>query len=323
MGPSLGSVYVVWHGRPAGDRLISMEGNDAPDSLIVHEMPEAKLPTMVVAFAGWPDAAEAATRAIRYMVRKLPATKFAEIDPEEFFDFTLVRPQTRLNRRGERTIRWPANDFYYFAPEDGSGGLLLFNGTEPNLRWRSFSSLVTGLAERCGVKLVVSLGALLDAVPHTREPKVTGRASSNELTQKAEWMGIRNSGYQGPTGIHTAFMDACEKKGLSHASIWGHSPHYVNTYPNPAVSHALLTKLQSLVDFKADLEELRLAGEAFRSEVTETISKDTDIVAYVERLEQRHDEAISPSGDIPSPDDMVKELEEFLRSQRERSEGSE
>ena len=184
---------------------MNMEGNDAPpDSLIVHEMPEAKLPTMVVAFAGWPDAAEAATRAIRYMVRKLPATKFAEIDPEEFFDFTLVRPQTRLNRRGERTIRWPTNDFYYFAPEDESGGLLLFNGTEPNLRWRAFSNLVTGMAERCGVKLVVSLGSLLDAVPHTREPKVTGRASSNELTQKAEWMGIRNSGYQGPTGIHRA-----------------------------------------------------------------------------------------------------------------------
>ncbi|MCH8206403.1 MAG: PAC2 family protein [Chloroflexi bacterium] len=303
---------------------MNMEGNDAPpDSLIVHEMPEAKLPTMVVAFAGWPDAAEAATRAIRYMVRKLPATKFAEIDPEEFFDFTLVRPQTRLNRRGERTIRWPTNDFYYFAPEDESGGLLLFNGTEPNLRWRAFSNLMLSVADRCGVELVVSLGALLDEVPHTREPSVTGRATSTELEQKVEWLGIRNSNYQGPTGIHTAFMDACVRKGLSLASIWGHSPHYVNTSPNPAVSHALLTKLQSLVDFEADLEELRLAGEAFESEVTENISKDTDIVAYVERLEQRHDEAIEPPGDIPSPDDMVKELEDFLRSQRERPEGGE
>jgi len=276
---------------------------------------------MIVAFAGWPDAAEAATRAVRYMVRKLPATKFAEIDPEEFFDFTLVRPQTKLNRKGERAIRWPANDFYYFAPDDESGGLLLFNGTEPNLRWRGFSGLVTGMAERCGVKMVVSLGALLDAVPHTREPKVTGRASSNELAQKAEWLGIRNSGYQGPTGIHTAFMQSCEKKGFSHASIWGHSPHYVNTSPNPAVSHALLAKLHSLVDFEADLEELRLAGEAFESEVTDSISKDNDIVAYVDRLEQRHDEAAETSGDIPSPDDMVEELEQFLRSQRERPEG--
>ena len=303
---------------------MGMESNDAAtDSLIVHEMPKRKLPTMVVAFAGWPDAAESATRAVKYMVRKLPATKFAEIDPEEFFDFTLVRPQTRVNRRGERTIRWPANDFYYFAPGDETDGLLLFNGTEPNLRWRTFSSIVTGIAERFGVKLVVSLGALLDAVPHTREAKITGRASSDELTQKAEWMGIRNSGYQGPTGIHTAFMDACQKKGLPYASIWGHCPHYVNTSPNPAISYALLTKLQSLVDFEVDLEELRLAGEAFESEVTEAISKDSDIVAYVQRLEQRHDAASEPSGDIPSPDDMVKELEQFLRSQRERPEGGE
>ncbi len=296
-----------------------MERSDAiSESLIIHEMPPARLPTMIVAFAGWPDAAEAATRAVRYMVCKLGATKFAEIDPEEFFDFTVVRPETTLNSRAERTIRWPANDFYYFAPESESKGLLLFNGTEPNLRWRGFSGLVTGVAERCGVEMVVSLGALLDAVPHTREPKVTGRANSSELTHKAEWLGIRNSGYQGPTGIHTAFMDSCEKSGLPYASIWGHSPHYVNTSPNPAVSHTLLSKLQSLVDFDADLEELRLAGEAFESDVTKAIAEDTDIVAYVERLEQRHDEAVEPAGDIPSSDDMVAELEQFLRSQGDR-----
>ena len=303
----------------AGVRLLAMERSDAvSESLIIHEMPPARLPTMIVAFAGWPDAAEAATRAVQYMVRELGATKFAEIDPEEFFDFTEVRPETTLNSRDERTIRWPANDFYYFAPACESRGLLLFDGTEPNLRWRGFSRLVTGMAERCGVEMVVSLGALLDAVPHTREPKVTGRANSSELTHKAEWLGIRNSGYQGPTGIHTPFMESCERNGLPYASIWGHSPHYVNTSPNPAVSHALLSKLQSLVDFDADLEELRVAGEAFESEVTRAIAGDADIAAYVERLEQRHDEAAEPAGDIPSPDDMVAELEQFLRSQSDK-----
>ena len=293
------------------------------DGLIVHETPEQKFPSMIVAFAGWPDAAESATRAVRYLVRKLPAKKFAEIDPEEFYDFTVVRPQTRVNRRGERTIRWPTNDFYYHSPKDGSGGLLLYVGTEPNLKWRAFSNIITHVADQAGVELVVSLGALLDAVPHTREPRVTGRASSPELTQKVAWMGIRNSGYQGPTGIHTAFMDACDKKGLVHASIWGHCPHYVNTSPNPKVSHALLTKLRSLVDFEADLEELRLAGETFETEVSKAIAKEADISPYVQRLEQRYDAANEPEGDIPSPGDMVAELEDFLKSQRQRQDGGE
>ena len=191
------------------------------EGLIVHETPPVKLPIMVVAFAGWPDAAEAATRAILYLVRKLPAKKFAEIDPEEFYDFTVVRPQTRVNRRGVRTVRWPTNDFYYVSSEDPNKRLALYVGTEPNLRWRTYSNIITKVAENWGVELVVSLGALLDAVPHTREPRITGRASSEELSQKVEWLGVRNSGYQGPTGIHTPFMLACEKRGMAPCQYMG------------------------------------------------------------------------------------------------------
>lgn len=286
------------------------------NGLITHETPDVTLPTMIVAFAGWPDAAEAATRATRYLVRKLPAKKMAEIDPEEFYDFTEVRPQTRTNRRGDRIIRWPRNDFYYYVPDETNRGLLIFVGTEPNLRWRAYSNIIASIAVDYQVELVVTLGALLDAVPHTRESLVTGRAGSPDLAEKVKWLGIQNSRYQGPTGIHTAFLDACKRHNLSHASIWGHCPHYVNTSPNPRVSHALLTKLRSLVDFDVDLQELRLAGDAFDTEVSKAITKQDDVSAYVARLEQRFDEARQAEEDMPSPGDMVKELEDFLRTQR-------
>ena len=293
------------------------------DGLIEHEKPDNTFPTMIVAFAGWPDAAEAATRAIRYLVRKLPAKKFAEIDPEEFYDFTTVRPHTRVNRKGERTIRWPRNDLYYFDSEEESRRVLLFVGTEPNLKWRAYSNILTSVAKDHGVKLIISLGALLDAVPHTRDPRITGRASSNELTQKAEWLGIRNSGYQGPTGIHTAFMDACTKLDIPHASIWGHCPHYVQTSPDPKVSHALLMRLRSLVDVDVNLDELRLVADAYQTEVDKVISKQPDVTSYVSRLEQRYDEANQSTEEIPSPDTMVRELEDFLRSQRQNTENTE
>ena len=285
------------------------------DGLIEHEIPEGNLPTMLVAFAGWPDAAEAATRAMRFLVRKLHAKKFAEIDPEEFYDFTHVRPQSRVNRRGERSTRWPQNDLYYHASDDDSRSLLLFVGTEPNLKWRTYSTILTSVAQRHHVRLIVSLGALLDAVPHTREPRVTGRASSIELTQKAEWLGIKNSGYQGPTGIHTAFADACTEIGVAQASIWGHCPHYVNTSPDPKVSHALLTRLRSLIDIDVDLEELYIAGTTYQEEVDKVIAKQPDVSSYVRRLERRYDEARTATEEIPSPETMVEELENFLRSQ--------
>lgn len=296
------------------------------DGLIEREPDERKLPTMIVAFGGWPDAAEAATRAVRYLARKLPARKFAEIDPEEFYDFTVARPHTRVDRRGRRAIRWPRNDFYrYIRESDESANLLLFIGTEPNLRWRTYSNIVADVAARSGVELVVSLGALLDAVPHTREPRVTGRASSGALTDKVKWLGIQNSGYQGPTGIHTAFTDACNRLGLEHASIWGHSPHYVQTSPNPRVSHALLAKLNNLIEFSVDLTELRLAGESFVEDVSKATANQAKVSAYVEKLERRYDESHGPEddGEIPDPDEMVRELEEFLRSQRRPEEDGE
>ncbi len=286
------------------------------NGLIVHEAPNSKLKTMVVAFAGWPDAAEAATRAIRYMVRKLPTTKIVEIDPEDYYDFTVNRPQTRVNRQKERIIRWPCNEFYSYVPEDDpENGLLLYVGTEPNLKWRTFSDAVLQVADMAQVELIVSLGALLDAVPHTREVRITGRASSKELRKKAQWLGIQNSGYQGPTGIHSAFSDACSKRELPHANIWSHCPHYVQTSPNPIASYALLERLKNLVQVDIDMSELGLAGEAFQEEVSKAIAKQPDVKSYVSRLETQYDESVTASEEMPTGRDMVNEIEEFLRSQ--------
>ena len=286
------------------------------DGLIVHETPKTKLTTMVVAFAGWPDAAEAATRAIRYMVRKLPSKKIAEIDPENYYDFTVNRPQTRINRRKERIIKWPTNEFYSYVPEnEPENGILMYVGTEPNLKWRTFSDTVLEVAKLSGVELIVSLGALLDAVPHTREVKITGRASSQELSKKARWLGIRNSGYQGPTGIHSAFAEACSKSHIPHANIWGHCPHYVQTSPKPVTSFALLERLKSLVDIDLDMSELDLAGQAFKEEISNAISKQPEVSSYVSRLESQYDEANGSQNDMPTGTDMVEEIENFLKSQ--------
>ena len=271
---------------------------------------------MVLAFAGWPDAAESATGAVRHLVDRLGGTKFAEIDPEEFYVFTDVRPHLRKNLSGERELTWPANDFYRFQAEDPDKSLLLYVGTEPSLRWRAFSDILLHIAEQSQVEMVVSLGALLDEVPHTRDARVSGRASSQELIDKMEWLGVSNSSYEGPVGIHSTFLDACVKKGLSHASLWGHSPHYINNSPNPKVTYALLSRLRTLVDFELDFESLRKKGEEFEAEVAEALVSQNEVEEYVRQLEKDYDATNAPSGDIPSSDVLVEELEDFLRRQQ-------
>ena len=290
--------------------------------LTFREQPKSKFPVMVMAFAGWPDAAEVATGAVQFLVEGLGAETLAEIDSEEFHDFTITRPET-LVEDGRRIVQWPANKLYYAETGEPFSNLILLDGTEPNLRWRAYADIILGVAERFGTELMVSLGSLLDAVPHTREPRVTGRAEPGDLARKMEWLGIVDSGYEGPAAIHTVLLDESRKKGLSHLSLWGHSPHYSHISPNPKASHALLQKLKGFVNIDLDLDPLREAGDEYEAEVAKAIASEPAVQSYVTNLEDKHDEAQAPAGDIPNPEALVKDLDEFLKSQGQPRGGSE
>ena len=187
---------------------------------------------MIIAFGGWADAGESATTAINFMQRQLQAKKFAEIDPEEFYDFTQTRPYTSRTRDGRRRVHWPANEFFYWVGPGPAKGAMTFLGIEPNLRWRTYSRTIMELAKKHGVKKVIHVGALLDAVPHTRDVKLTGASTDRKLQQALEASGVHSSNYQGPTGISSAVMEACANHGMDYLSLWGHTSHYLQAAPN-------------------------------------------------------------------------------------------
>ena len=293
--------------------------------LNILEKPETKFDHLIVAFAGWPDAGESATSTIKYMLRQLEATKFAEIDPEEFYDFTQERPRSYRTRDGRRRVRWPANEFYYWqAPrpvsEDTARGALFFTGVEPNLKWRTFSETIANLALDLGVKTVVHLGALLDAVPHTRQVKLTGSSTLPLLQEALQSSNIGTSNYQGPTGISTAVMETCTRKGMSYASLWGHTSHYLQAAPNYRVCYTLAETISRLLKLPVNLKELSSAAENFDKEVVEAIGKDEQLANYVQKLEDRYDESLADSP-MPEPADVVQELEQFLRAEQRRNMG--
>src|SRR5262245_9609914 len=187
------------------------------DEIEFHREPPTNVPTLVVAFGGWVDAGEAATSAMRFLVRQLAATPLATIDPEEFVDFTMIRPVVRLSAAGERTIRWPRIAFWTWQPPDGGTGLLLFRGVEPQRRWRTYATLLLDVAARCGVQRIVSLGAVLEAVPHTRPPRVTGTSTDPAWhTWLAQRGMVRRGRYEGPTGMATVVAEAARQHGMAH-----------------------------------------------------------------------------------------------------------
>ena len=288
--------------------------------LKIHKTPSVDADCMITALAGWADAGEAATAALRYLIRLFKAEKFAELDPEEFYDFSHIRPYTSLTKDGERRIRWPANEIYSCSLDEPGTGLLFFLGVEPSLKWRTYADTLVGLARSRGVSTVVHIGALLDAVPHTRDIQLTGTANSPEFRQTLEKLAVSPSRYQGPTGITSAVTEACTKQGLGFATMWGHAPHYLQAAPNYTVSHSLIKALSSLLHIKVPMQELEAASAKYQQEVTAALDSDSQLSDYVRKLEERYDTAEGETWEMPRPDEVVRDLERFLK-ERQRSSG--
>jgi predicted ATP-grasp superfamily ATP-dependent carboligase len=284
------------------------------DELRISTRPDLRSPVLVCAFRGWNDGGQGATLAANFLATAWKAERFADIDPENFFDFQVTRPNVSLVDGATRHLEWPETNFMH-APIPGTErDSVLLLGIEPNLRWRRFGELVAGLAEEVGVELVVTLGSLLADVPHTRPSPVTGSASDQHLIEE---LGLERSRYEGPTGIVGVLHDAFYRRGIPAVSLWAAVPHYVSLAPSPRAALALCDRLGSLLGASIDTSELEEASDKYAEQVSQAVATDEETAAYVEELEQRSDEIAAQ--DV-SGETLAAELTRFLR-ERERGNG--
>jgi len=283
------------------------------EELRIDRRPELTRPVLVAAFRGWNDGAQAATLAAGYLAKTWGAERFAEVDPEDFFDFQATRPHVSLEEGLTRRIDWPETAFYHARPDGLDRDVVLLLGIEPNLRWRTFSDLVVGLANELGVELMITLGALLADVPHTRPAPVTGSATDEELVER---LGLSASRYEGPTGIVGVLHDVCRQRGIASASLWAAVPHYVSLTPSPRGALALCERLGTLIGATVDGDELEEAARSYEEQVSEAVASDEETAAYVEELERRADQ-LEETTELPSGDALAAELTRFLREREQ------
>lgn len=288
------------------------------DELRIDHRPELERPVLVAAFRGWNDGAQAASLAAGYLAKTWGAQRFAEVDPEGFFDFQATRPHVSLVEGLTRRIDWPETVFYHARPEGLDRDVVLLLGIEPNLRWRTFTKLVVDLVGDLGVELLITLGALLADVPHTRPAPVTGSATDKEIVER---LGLSASRYEGPTGIVGVLHDACGKAGIASASLWAAVPHYVSLTPSPRGALALCERLGALIGIEVEADELEEAARSYEEQVSEAVASDEETATYVEELERRADQ-LEETTDLPSGDALAAELTRFLR-EREQNGGGE
>ena len=288
------------------------------------ERPELRRPLLITAFAGWNDAGSAATGVIRYMLRRWRSDTLAEIDPEPFYDFTQARPTVRIVD-GERVIEWPQNRFSWHRLEGADRDLILLSGIEPHLGWRSYVGCVLELCRTFEVSGVITLGALLAEVSHTRAVPLIGSSADEELARRLDLRAESASRYEGPTGIAGVLSQAVRDAGLATASLWASIPFYVNASPNPKGALAILGRLNGGLELGLSLHDLEVFAARFDAQVQAEVDKDQQMVEYARRIEDQLDEiddeedapgSGQPSTELPDAGTMVEELERFLREQR-------
>ena len=274
---------------------------------------------LIIAFKGWSDAAEAATSAASTIIKSYDSKKFASFEEEEFFAFARERPTIKNTNNG-REIEWPKNDIYFIDDAIENKPLIVMNGTEPHFKWKTFSKEVIDLCISMNVSSVVTLGSLLDSIPHTRGVKtqITGQHQymPDVFTQKK----IDQSKYEGPTGITSIIIEDFKKIGIPSMSIWAHAPHYLQSSPNPIVSEALLNELSNWLPIKFDSKKLKTKSDKYLNALENAITQDSELKGYIQKLEKKYDSALSNSGPI---DDhlLLKDLEKFFETNKGNENG--
>jgi len=278
------------------------------------DRPTLRRPVLVAAFEGWNDAADAASSATRYLRDRWEARAFASIDPEEFYDFSATRPQARMVQGITREIVWPAAELSAAALPGTSRDVVVLLGHEPQLKWRTFTEQVVGVAHELGIELILILGALLADVAHTRPVRVTGTAADAELVRR---LGLGRSTYEGPTGIVGVLHDGFARAGLPSASLWAAVPHYVASTPSPKASLALVERATGLLSTRLMTADLEVAALDYERQVSEVVAADDDVSAYVRRLEMSADEEDVADMEMVTGDALADELERYLREHRD------
>lgn len=267
---------------------------------------------LVIAFEGWNDAGDAATTAAKYIASRWGADEFATLDPEPFYDFSSNRPMISLDENNERHIEWPSNRFQHLCLDDGRD-VVVMDGVEPRLRWRTFCEQITSVASELDVSLVVSLGALLAEVHHARPIEVVGSSTDTTLAEK---LGVVSSRYEGPTGIVGVLQQAFSVVGTPAMSLWASVPTYVPSSTSPKAALALVERLASVLDVQLAATDLQIASASYERQIDELLTGDAELADYAEQilLASVEDPPRQPAtlGDVDGTE-LISELEQYLR----------
>lgn len=284
-------------------------------NLTVLETPELRRPKVLAGFSGWANAGEVSSGAVSYLKSKLNPTKFAELDPDPFYDFTNARPYGKISEGVIKSLDFVTNEFYYWENLYGEHDLILFLGAEPHLRWRSFTEDFFAAFQDQDPDELILLGSFYDSTPHTREPIVSAAVNDSGARDDLAEYDLQFTDYEGPTSIHAVLEHVCQELGIPSISLWTGTPHYLPT-ANPKAWRAVMRRLLPILGLDLDIQDLRRRGDRLDKQVEQALEQNPKLQRYVRQLESSHPEE---QEEPLRSDEIIKSLEDFLRQRQQRS----
>lgn len=297
----------------------------AINQILFSDQPELTRPILILAFSGWTDAGRAASLAVQHLSTTFGATTFAEIDPDDFYDFTATRPWVALDGRGQRRMTWPTNTFYAHHDPHGVRDAILFVGTEPGLKWRVYSQAIVEVAKAFDVRQAVALGAIYGGVSHRGAVPMIGWGSNPAMQETLKALEVEAAAYEGPTGVVTSVIFALADAGIPTAAFWAALPSYLGNTPNPKGALALIDVLSRGFGVEVIQDELILTSEEFERNVNAAIKKAKENPGSItfDAPDSGHTSPASnevqggPPPELPTGAEAVSDIEEFLRQSRD------
>ncbi|MCX6005378.1 MAG: PAC2 family protein [Chloroflexi bacterium] len=249
--------------------------------IIFFEQPPLRRPDLIAAFVGWPDAAQVSTGAMSYLINTLAAKKFAEIRSDEFYDFATVRPIVSIENGLMTPLRLSMNSFYFWQNKGGEHDLIILTGIEPQTR-------ISGLVNEIGLM---------------------------EVLKK---FNVAPINYQGPSSIHGLLLTVCAMRKLPALSLWGHVPFYIRAESNPIVCLEIVKRVCTMLDINCNLEELTRAADNLYDRLNTLLTENEQMHTFLKALEEQYDiEGSAMRGSLEGADKIIKDIEDFLKSQRQ------
>ncbi|MEX1330660.1 MAG: PAC2 family protein [Desulfobacterales bacterium] len=278
----------------------------------IKELPKLKNPLLIAGFDGWGNALNISKGMVNYLIRRMKAKHFADLDPDTFYRYDDQRPQVSIVGGILKSFRSPGGSFYAAQTDAGQSDLVILKADEPNLRWFQLADQLFLICQKLGIRTVITLGSMYDNVLHT-DRIVSGVASTEDVVSRLMESNINPIDYQGPSAIHTIIHSEGSKRGFECISLWSHCPYYLQGTTHFGLLSHMGRLIAELANFQIDTPDLEANWKKLKEQINRLIDGNSELQSLISSLrkEKLKGTTTSLKGPLGS-DKKIINLKDFL-----------